>query len=77
MADRPIPKALRRLFFVLGVGSLMAAGIYLQSGRVPGGDWARFGRAIMFLLLGLFWILMYGENRSAARSGEGGDVVHK
>jgi len=77
VADRPIPKALRWLFFVLGVGSLIAAGIYVGTGRAPGADWARLARAIMFLLLGLFWILMYGENRSASGPGGRGDDVRQ
>lgn len=77
MADRPIPKALRWLFFVLGVGSLIAAGIYAGRAATPGGDWARLARGIMFLLLGLFWTLMYGENRSPARSGGEGDDVRQ
>ena len=72
MSDRPIPKALRWFYFVIGVGSLMSSGIYLGTAVATGGTGWRFLRAIMFLLLGLFFMLMYGENKSerGARSRE-------
>ena len=62
-----MPKALRWLLFVVGIGCLVACGVYL--GRLSGDLWSiwRLLRALMFLLLGLFFILMYGENES--RSG--------
>ena len=67
MAASGIPKALRWLFFVIGAGSLVAAGIYLCTALNDTHSTARLLRALMFLLNGLFWILMYGENRSTAR----------
>ena len=63
-------KGLRWFLFVIGVGCLLACGIYL--GKLPGTPWALWSlmRALMFLLLGLFFVLMYGENES--RLGGGG-----
>jgi hypothetical protein len=54
---------------VVGVGCLIACGVYL--GRSSGDAWStwRLLRALTFLLLGLFFVLMYGENES--RRGEG------
>jgi len=67
MAVSGIPKALRWFFFVIGVGSLVAGGIYLCTALRDTHSTARLLRALMFLLNGLFWILMYGENKSTAR----------
>lgn len=64
MSERAMPKGLRWFLFVIGVGALIACGVYL--GTLRGGDvigW-RLLRALMFLLLGLFFTLMYGENKS-------------
>ncbi|MBD3367177.1 MAG: hypothetical protein GF405_03245 [Candidatus Eisenbacteria bacterium] len=62
-----MPKALRWLLFVIGVGSLVAAGIYLGEGlRAVAAGWG-LARALMFLLLGLFFTLMYGEHVSRRR----------
>jgi hypothetical protein len=60
-------KGLRWFFFVIGVGALIACGIYLGTARGDGIAGWRMLRALMFLLLGLFFTLMYGENKS----GEG------
>ena len=54
MAGRPMPKTLRWFFFILGVGTLIASGIYLGTGFAEGGSTWRLLRAVMFLLLGLF-----------------------
>ena len=69
MATRGIPKGLRWFLFVIGVGALIACGIYIgASSGGPAGGW-RLLRAMMFLLLGLFFILMYGENRPGESTG--------
>ena len=72
MANRTMPKTLRWLYFVVGVGTLVASGIYLGTALAEGGTGWRLLRALMFLLLGLFFTLMYGENKSgpAPQSGE-------
>jgi hypothetical protein len=57
-----MPRALRWLLFVVGVGSLIAAGIYLGTAIQEGGTLWRLLRALMFVLLGLFAVLMYGEH---------------
>ncbi len=65
--DSILQKGLRWFLFVVGVGCLIACGVYL--GRSLGGvgsAW-RLLRALMFLLLGLFFVLMYGENESHRR----------
>ncbi|MBL7077844.1 MAG: hypothetical protein ISS31_10270 [Kiritimatiellae bacterium] len=75
-----MPKGLRWLLFVVGVGTLVGSGIYLGTSIGESGDGWRFLRAGMFLLLGLFFVLRYGEStsgsnaesREAPRSGAGG-----
>ena len=60
-----VPTALRWFFFVLGIGTMIAAGIYLKA-YVAGGTMLGEGlRSLMFFLLGLFFTLMYGENKRA------------
>jgi len=65
-----MPKGLRWFLFVVGVGCLVACGVYL--GRSSGDAWStwRLLRALTFLLLGLFFVLMYGENESRRREGQ-------
>lgn len=62
-------KGLRWFLFVVGVGCLIGCGVYL--GRSSGDAWStwRLLRALMFLLLGLFFVLMYGENESHPGGG--------
>jgi hypothetical protein len=72
MSARPTPGGLRWFFFVIGVGSLIASGIYLGTATRDPDVSNRLLRALMFLLNGLFWILMYGENRERGASGENG-----
>ena len=64
MATRTMSKGLRWFLFVIGVGTLIACGIYLGTARGEGLAGWRILRALMFLLLGLFFTLMYGENKS-------------
>lgn len=60
-------RGLRWFLFVVGVGCLIACGIYLDALLGGAGTVWRLLRALMFLLLGLFFILMYGENESRPR----------
>ena len=60
--SKPIPNGLRWFLFVVGTGALIACGVYL--GRSVGEPLRVAGllRAGMFLLLGLFCTLMYGQS---------------
>ena len=60
-------RGLRWFLFAVGVGCLIACGIYLDALLGSAGTVWRLLRALMFLLLGLFFILMYGENESRPR----------
>jgi len=65
MHKKGIPTGLRWFFFVLGIGTMISAGIYLKAYIAGGtvlGEGAKF---VMFFLLGLFFTLMYGENKRA------------
>ena len=63
MQNTGLPIALRWLFFVLGIGAMISAGIYLKA-YIDGGTVLGEGlRALMFFLLGTFFMLMYGENK--------------
>jgi|AntAceMinimDraft_16_1070373.scaffolds.fasta_scaffold10151_3 hypothetical protein len=65
MQKKQIPTGLRWFFFVLGIGTLTSAGIYLKA-YIAGGTILDEGlSALMFFLLGLFFTLMYGENKRA------------
>ncbi len=60
-----VATALRWFFLVLGIGTMISAGIYLKA-YVAGGTVLGEGlRALMLFLLGLFFTLMYGENKRA------------
>ena len=63
MATSTMSKGLRWFLFVIGVGGLIACGVYLGTMRGEGLAGWRMLRALMFLLLGLFFTLMYGENK--------------
>lgn len=65
MHKKRVPTALRWFFFVLGTGTMISAGIYLKA-YIAGGTILGEGlRALMFFLLGIFFTLMYGENKRA------------
>jgi len=64
-----MPRALRWFLFVIGVGALIASGIYLGTALQEGGTVWRLLRALMFVLLGLFFLLMYGEHRGRNAAG--------
>ncbi len=73
MADRPMPRVLRWLLFVVGTGGLVAAGLYFGKARVDPAAMRWVLRGVMFLLIGIFCTLMYGENETAPRGGNRGD----
>lgn len=62
MGSKTISPTLRWLFFIIGIGTLISAGIYLHIALAETFELVGFLRAVMFFLLGLFFILMYGEN---------------
>ena len=64
MADSWMPKGLRWLLFVIGVGALIACGIYLGIAIGEDSTGWRLLRAVTFLLLGVFFVLRYGESAS-------------
>ncbi len=65
MHKKSVPTGLRWFFFVLGIGTMISAGINLKA-YIAGGTILDEGlRALMFFLLGLFFTLMYGENKQA------------
>ena len=65
MKKTGLPTVLRWIFFVNGIGTMIAAGIFLKA-YVAGGTLLGEGlKALMFFLLGLFFTLMYGENKRA------------
>lgn len=72
MSQHDLPTPLRWLFFVIGVGACISSGIYLGIGASDGFPTGRILRAVIFGLLGIFGVLMYGtsKSRSGPSSGE-------
>jgi len=70
MHQRGLPKTLRWLFCLISIGCLVAAGIYLGSAVAEDGDAPRLLRALMFFLLGTFFLVMYGENGGDSGDGD-------
>lgn len=72
MSQRDFPTPLRWLFFVISVGALISSGIYLGIGSSAGFLTGRILRAVIFGLLGIFSVLMYGTGKKhpGPRSGE-------
>ena len=70
MASTSFPRALRWLYFCVGIGTLIACGIYIGTAMRDPDTTARLLRALMFLLIGVFTILMYGERRSSSPDGD-------
>ena len=58
-----LPVLLKWIFFGVGTGTLIAAGIYLHAAFWQEVDFSKALTALMFFLIGLFAVLMYGENR--------------
>ena len=54
----------RWLHFVIGVGALIACGIYLGTGAAEGFTTGRIVRAVIFGIAGLILVLQYGEGKS-------------
>jgi len=50
----------RWLYFILSVCSLMASGIHLGLAVTAGFSAGRILRVVVFGLLGMLWVLMYG-----------------
>jgi hypothetical protein len=50
----------RWLYFILSVFALTASGIYLGLAMTAGASTGRILRVIIFGLLGILWVLMYG-----------------
>ena len=57
----------RWLHFVIGVGALIACGIYLGTGAAEGFTTGRIVRAVIFGIAGLILVLQYGEGRRSRR----------
>jgi hypothetical protein len=57
----------RWLYFVIGVGALIACGIYVGTGAAEGFTSGRIARAVMFGVLGLLWVFQYGQGRRSRR----------
>jgi hypothetical protein len=57
-ADRIGPP--RWLYFILGVGALLAAGIFLGIARTDGFTAGRLIRIVLFGLLGILWVFLFG-----------------
>ncbi len=70
MSGNRTPTGLTWLYFVLAIGSLMASGIYIASAVQDGGSVGRIVRAVIFGLLGILWVYMYGEGRRRSGSNE-------
>jgi hypothetical protein len=51
----------RWLYFILGVGALMASGVFLGIARADGFTTGRIIRIILFGLLGILWVFWYGD----------------
>lgn len=66
MASTSFPRALRWLYFYVGIGTLIACGIFIGTAMRDPDTTARLLRALMFLLIGVFAILTYGERKSTA-----------
>lgn len=62
----------RWFFFAIGIGSLMASGIYIGIAKTAGSSSGRAIPAVIFGVLGLLWVLMYGQDAGRSRSCGGG-----
>ena len=60
-----LPTRLRWFLFILAIGTLISAGIYLRAFITNDtGLWDGL-RALLFFLLGVLFTLMYGENKGS------------
>ena len=51
------------LYFILGVFCLMSAGVYLERAALIVIEPSFFLRGLFYGLLGIFWMLMFGNSR--------------
>jgi len=63
MIDRPMHKGLRWFYCVVGMGCLISTGIYIHKAASGLSSTASLLRALMFLLIGIFLMLRYGESK--------------
>jgi len=66
MIDRPMHKGLRWFYFFVALGCLISTGIYIHKAASEFDSAASLLRALMFLLLGVFLTLRYGESKVSA-----------
>ena len=62
-----LPTALRWFLFAIAIGTLISAGIYLRAFITNGTELWDGLRSLMFLLLGVFFTLMYGESKGSTK----------
>jgi len=65
--DRPISRRTRWFLFAGGVLALLVAGTNLGAASVGEEALAKLLRALVFLILGLFFLFMYGQSRGDRR----------
>jgi len=58
----------RWLYFILGVGALLASGIFLGIARSEGFTSGGILRIVLFGLLGILWTLLYGAGADRWRN---------
>jgi hypothetical protein len=68
MSNRERGTPPRWLYFVIGIGSLIASGIYIGSGITAGFSTGRIVRVAAFGFLGILWVFLYGQGRARNRS---------
>jgi|GEM_PF-1796827 len=49
------------VYFILGVGALLASGIFLGIARTDGFTAGGILRIVLFGLLGILWVLLFGN----------------
>jgi len=59
----------RWMQFVIGVGALIACGIYLGTGAADGFTTGRIVRAVIFAIAGLILVFQYGGGNRRRSSG--------
>lgn len=52
------------LYFILGAASFIAAGVFLHMG-IAGESSAKFMQAGIFVIIGSFWMIIFGERRNS------------
>ncbi len=62
MGKQKISSGLTWFYFFLSIGSLIASGIYLRNASITSAA-ADIIQAIVFGLLGILWVFLFGEGR--------------